>query len=201
MRAKRRVPYRGVALLAALFLAAAGVLAAQGPAPKTGRKDDAAGFKEFSDRVQDYVKLQKTVESSLPTLKSTDLPEMIVAHQQALARKIREARPNAKVGDIFTEAARGAFRHVIRSSFAGPQADKTRAAMQQGMPLADMHLEVNGIYPDKAPYTTLPPTVLAKLPQLPKEAAYRVVQRDLILMDVKSSMVVDIVHEILPPQR
>ena len=44
---------------------------------------------------------------------------MITAHQQALARKIREARPQAKTGDIFTPAAGEAFRRAIRSAFTG----------------------------------------------------------------------------------
>src|SRR6516165_6439971 len=65
--------------------------------------DVSGGYKEFLDRVQDYVRLHKASESTLPALKSTDRPELISAHQQALAQKIREARTNAKRGDIFTE--------------------------------------------------------------------------------------------------
>ena len=85
--------------------------------------------------MQAYLKLQKTVESSLPALKPTDLPEMIAAHQQALARKIREARPHAKPGDLFTPAACEAFRHASRAALAGPAARPTsRAYMQPGAP-------------------------------------------------------------------
>jgi hypothetical protein len=43
------------------------------------QKENAAGFKEFTDRVQEYVKLHKAVEANLPDLKPTDLPEMITA--------------------------------------------------------------------------------------------------------------------------
>ncbi len=196
MRAKRRIPCRGVSLL--VVLALAGELAGQAPPQHQDQTQDAAGFQEFSDRVRGYVKLQQDVESSIPGLKSTDLPEMIVAHQQALARLIREARPKAKAGDIFTDSAREAFRHAIRGVLEGPQADNARATIQQGDPLRAMHLEVNGIYPDTVPYTTVPPTLLAKLPPLPDELAYRIVSRDLILVDVKSDLVVDLVHEILP---
>lgn len=198
MRAKMRIPSRGLSLLVVLSVAAAGELAGQGSTTDEELKDDAAGFQEFSDRVQDYVKLQKTVESNIPALNSTELPEMIVAHQQALARLIREARPKAKEGDIFTHSACEAFRHVIRNALEGPEAEHARATMQQGDPLKTMHLEVNGIYPDTVPYTTVPPTLLAKLPTLPDQLAYRVVSRDLILIDVKSDIVVDLVHAILP---
>ena len=122
MSTKRWIRCRGVSGLVALSLcvAATRMLAGQGAAPSKEQADDAAGFKEFSTRVQAYVKLQKTVESSLPALKPTDLPEMITAHQQVLARKIREARPHAKSGDIFTPAACEAFCHASRAALAGP---------------------------------------------------------------------------------
>jgi hypothetical protein len=195
------MPYRGYFLVVAFSLAAAGMSARQSSAPNKGQKDqkdDAAGFKEFSDRVQDYVKLQKTVESKLPALKSTDLPEMITAHQQALARMIREARPNAKAGDILTNSAREAFRQVIRRAFEGPHADDARAAMKLSVPLKDIHLRVNGIYPDTVPYATVPITLLANFPTLPDVLAYRIVGADLILIDVKSNMVVDLAHALIP---
>lgn len=198
MNAKCRMPYRWFSLPVALFVMAFGVLAAQDSSPGKERKEDEAGFKEFSDRVQDYVTLQKTIESSLPTMNSTDLPEMIAAHQQALARKIRESRPKAKAGDIFTDSARDAFRHAIRSAFQGPEGDHVRATMQQGAPVREQHLKVNGIYPDAAPYTTVPPTLLSAFPKLPENAAYRIVCRDLVLIDVKSNIVIDLIHEIIP---
>jgi hypothetical protein len=198
MRAKSRMPYRGYFLVVAFSLAAAGMHARQSSAQNKEQKDDAAGFQEFSDRVQDYVKLQKTVESKLPALKSTDLPEMITAHQQALARMIREARPNAKAGDIFTRSAREAFRHVIRRAFEGPHADDVRAAMKLGVPLKDIHLRVNGIYPDAVPYATVPITLLANFPTLPDVLAYRIVGPDLVLIDVKSNMVVDLARALIP---
>ncbi len=123
MSTNRRIRGRVTAgLMAALLLClvAPRTLAGQGTAASRKEKaDDVAGFKEFSERVQKYVKLQRTVEAGLPTLKATDLPEMITAHQQALARKIREARPHAAEGDIFTRAAREAFRHACSGRARG----------------------------------------------------------------------------------
>ena len=51
--------------------------------------DVSGGYKEFLDRVQSYVRLHKTIGLTLPALKPTDRPELISAHQQGLARKIR----------------------------------------------------------------------------------------------------------------
>ena len=201
MSTKRWIRCRGMSgfLALSLCMAASRMLAGQAAAPTSEQADDAAGFKEFSSRVQAYVKVQKTVESSLPALKSTDLPEIITAYEQALARKIREARPHAKAGDIFTPAAREAFRHASRAALEGPHSASSRAYMQPHAPNPSMRLVVNGIYPDTEPITALPPELLAAFPPLPAEVAYRVVGRTLIVVDVKSRLVVDIARLILPP--
>lgn len=199
MRAKNRVSYREVALLAALSLAAAGVLAGQVATLNKEQTDDAAGFKQFTVRVEEYLKLHKAVEKQLPALKNKEeLPEMIAAHQQAMARKIREARPHARPGDIFVHASREAFRHVIRSVWQDPENATARATLRQRDRVKGVRLQVNGIYPDAIAETTFPPTLLQKLPALPDELAYRIVGRDLVLVDTRANLVVDLLHEALP---
>ena len=154
-------------------------------------------FKQFLDRVQDYVRLRKSIESTLPVLKPTDVPELITAHEQALARKIAEARPNAKAGDIFTEDGTEAFRKAIHHELHSPEGRHARKTIRQGEPLK-IQVQVNQPYPDGVPYTTLPPTLLAKFPKLPPEVAYRIVGHDLILLDVKANIVVDLARNLIP---
>jgi hypothetical protein len=201
MTTKRWIRWRAVSGLVALALCVvpARTLAGQGAAASKEQADDAAAFKDFSARVQEYVKLQKTIESSLPALKPTDLPEMIAAHQQVLARKIREARPHAKPGDIFTPAACEAFRHASRAALQGPQAADSRAYMDRDAPTPTMPLAVNGIYPDTEPITAPSPALLAAFPPLPVEVAYRIVGRTLVVVDVESRLIVDIARRVLPP--
>ena len=199
MRAKVRIAGPASFLLMAVLLAAGAALARQGTASERSQKEDAAGFQQFLDRVQDYVKLHRAAEATLPPLKpKEELPEMITAHQQALARKIRQARPHSKRHDIFTKSSHEAFRHAIRSTFQGPQATHVRATVQQGNPLKEIHLKVNEVYPDAVPHTTVPPTLLQRLPKLPDELEYRIVGRDLILLDVRANLVVDLLQEVLP---
>lgn len=186
-------------LALALCVVATRVPAAQHVAPGKEQADDVAAFKEFSARVQTYLDLRKTVESGLPALKPTDLPEMIAAHEQALARKIREARPHAEAGDIFTRAAREAFRHASRAALEGAHSANSRTYIQPDGPNPGMRLAVNGLYPDTEPITAVSPALLAAFPPLPVEVAYRVVGRTLILIDVKSRLIVDVARLILPP--
>ena len=199
MRKMRRVPYRRFALLVLLSLAAAGTLAGQGAVPNKEQTDDAAALKRFTVRVDQYVKFRNTIEKQLPALKNKEeLPEMIAAHQQALARKIREGRPNAKTGDIFSSDVREAFRHVIRGVFQDPQAAVAHTIFQQQKEAQTVPLKVNGIYPDAVAETTFPSMLLQKLPTLPDELAYRIKGRDLFLIDKNANLVIDLFHEALP---
>ncbi|HEY4839909.1 MAG TPA: hypothetical protein VIH72_14935 [Candidatus Acidoferrales bacterium] len=159
---------------------------------------DAAGFKEFSNRVDNYVKLHKSQEVLLPALKPTVSPEAINAHQRALSLKIREARPNAKLGDIFTPAAQKSFQDVIQSAMQGPRGANMDATLKQGAPLPQINVAINQPYPDGVPFTTVPPTLLQLVPKLPDEVVYRVVLHDLLLMDVKANLVVDVIPGIIP---
>ena len=158
----------------------------------------APGFQEFSDRVQKYVQLHKSVEATLPKLKSTNEPELIVAHQKALARKIKAARIHARHGDIFTPAASEAFRKALHIEFQGPHAAHAQETMKQGAPLKKVHLRVNQTYPDSTPYTSVPPTLMQNLPKLPEEVAYRAVSQDLVLLDAKTNLVVDYLINVIP---
>ena len=57
---------------------------------------------------------------------------------------------------------------------------------------------MNRIYPDLGPYTTVPPTLLMRLPPLPDMLAYRIVGRDLILLDITASLLVDFLPRAIP---
>ena len=180
-------------------LAAAGALTSQDTAQIKEQADDTAALKKFTVNVDRYLTLRRSIEKKLPALKNKEeLPEMIAAHQQALARKIREGRPNAKPGDIFTRDVREAFRHLIRSVFQDPKTAVVNSTVQQRKTAQAVSLKVNGVYPDAVAETTFPSALLQKLPQLPDELAYRIMGRDLVLVDSKANLVVDLYHEALP---
>jgi hypothetical protein len=198
MTTKRRLEYLLNIAMLGIVLATVGAKLGRGQAAVSPPKEakNAAGFKEFMDRVQAYVNLHKSIESSLPALKPTDQPEKIANHQQALAQKIREARRHARRGDIFSEEARKAFRRTVHEEFGGPHGYGARTTIRQGEPLKTIRLHVNEPYPDGVPYTTLPPTLLLEFPKLPDQVAYRIVVRDLILLDAEANLVIDRIPDI-----
>ena len=181
-----------------LFALAAPGFAGQAPAPQAS-EEQARVFKIFTDRVQQYVKLQKAVEASLPALKPTKEVARIDGHEHALARKIAQARSGARQGDIFTEEVTRQFRRIIRGEFQGPDAQLARKTIRPDDPSkVVVRLHVNDVYPENIPLTTTPPTLLSKLPQLPQELAYRIVGRDLTLKDTKAGLIVDLIPNAIP---
>lgn len=154
-------------------------------------------FADFTRRVDGYQKLRSDLEGKLPPLKSTDNPEKILAHEQALAQSIAEARKAAARGDIFAGPIEAEFRRLIRNAFAGPKGPAISRTIRQGEPL-NLELRVNQVYPASVPVTTVPPTLLQELPKLPRNLEYRIVGRDFVLEDVKSRLVVDFIKDALP---
>jgi hypothetical protein len=181
-----------------LFALAAPGLAGQAPVPQPSAEETRV-FKIFTARVQQYVKLQKAVEASLPTLKPTKEVAKIDGHERALARKIAQARSGARQGDIFTEEVTREFRRIIRGEFQGPEGPLARKTIRQKDPSQVVaRLHVNDVYPEALPLTTTPPTLLSKLPELPQELAYRIVGRDLTLKDTKAGLIVDFIPNAIP---
>ncbi|PYT33652.1 MAG: hypothetical protein DMG58_06800 [Acidobacteria bacterium] len=161
-------------------------------------KQESQAFDDFTQRVKEYLTLHKAAESSLPRLKSTTHGKTIIDRQHVLAQKIAEARSNAKQGDIFSPEISEQFHHVIRSKFHGAGAPNIRQTIRQGEPLTNVQLIVNGAYPGNLPLTTVPPTLLINLPQLPREVAYRIVGHDLVLLDTEARIVIDFIPGTIP---
>jgi hypothetical protein len=193
---KKQASIRTILSLALLVMA--GTLTEQRACASTQAAPDTRGFKEFHDRVEEYEKLHKDAEKSLPKLKKRSKQEVIAARQQALVTKIRELRSNARRGDIFTPRATEAIARVIKDVFAGPDAQHVRNTIQAGEPLEGFEVQVNQRYPDGLSFTTLPPTLLRKLPRLPEEVAYQILGSALLLVDRKANMIVDFMPNAIP---
>ncbi len=193
---KRRIRVICLLLWLSLFAFVAPGFAGQARSPQDS--EEARDFKTFADRVQAYVKMQRDLEASLPTLKPTKDAAQIVEHQQALARKIVEARRDARQGDIFTHEVSERFRKIIRKAFHGPEGRRARRTIQQDTPFKVPVLRVNDVFPENIPLTTTPPTLLLMLPELPPELTYRFVGRDLALKDTKSGLIVDLIPKAIP---
>jgi hypothetical protein len=152
----------------------------------------------FTERVQAYVTLHKAVEAELSPPKTTADVAQITANQQALATNIIAARRDSRLGDIFTPDIAKELREEIRKAFRGAEGRDIRRTILESDPVVPSVLRVNEVYPEEFPVTTMPPTLLSRLPILPAELVYRIVGRSLVLLDIKANLIVDVLRNAIP---
>lgn len=151
----------------------------------------------FEQRVKDYVKMREKLEEKLPKLPKESTPEQIEAHKNTFREMVRAARAGAKPGDIFTPGIAGHIRATIKDEFKGAE----RRELRQEVSEADnkgVPLRVNYTYSETKELVQIPPTLLLRLPQLPKQMRYRFVGRNLLLMDRENHLIIDYMTNALP---
>lgn len=176
------------------MLMAVGVCALALAAPPEKVNPGAALMQDFSGRVDQYMKLRKPL---LDKLKPNNSPAAIVEHQRNAAEAIRAARPQAAQGDLFTPEISAEFRRLIGIAMRGSRARRVHQSLKHAEPVV-LHLSVNDTYPSKVPLQSTPPTLLANLPPLPPQMAYRVIGHDLALHDAEANIIVDFVPNAIP---
>lgn len=157
---------------------------------------DAALLKDFKDRVDLYMKVYEKQETGSAQPRETSDPGKIKATQDVLAARIQAARSTAKHGDVFTPEIRQLFRRLMYPETKGPDAKETKQTIKEDAPspaAVSKMLKVNARFPEGQPLPTVPPNLLARLPQLPKELEYRILNKDLILRDVNANLIVDFI--------
>jgi len=166
---------------------------------------DTENAKEFSARVKTYLEIQKQISSKVPPLAKTEVdPAKIAVRTKALANGIQQSRANAKQGDLFFPQVAQEFREIIRKELQGKNGAAPRKTVKTGNPaeeeggVAKIVLAVNAPYPDKAPRSSVPATILLSLPELPKGLEYRFLGSHLILLDSMSNLIVDYVPDVVP---
>jgi hypothetical protein len=181
-----------------LSLVACGSAGAEDPQPTAEQKaaggPDAPVMGDFKERIDEYVQLRKKADDSAPPLEESKSAAQIKDAQQGLAERIGAARAGVKQGTIFTPEIATVFRRLLR-----PEAKDagTKAAIKEDQP-AIVSFKVNGPYPDKQPVGTVPPNVLAALPQLPEDVEYRFIDKHMILRDSRANLIIDYMPNAIP---
>jgi hypothetical protein len=150
-------------------------------------------IQDFEKRVDEYMKLRKAAAGQVPRLKTTDAPEKILDHEQSLASRIREARPDARQGNIFTPEIQAEFQRLIGLAMPTPKdAARIKRSLKHAEPF-HLKLRVNDAYPMSDPLQSTPPSLILSLPKLPPELEYRINGHDLVIRDMEANLVVDFI--------
>lgn len=151
---------------------------------------------EFSAGVRKYFELREEAARSLPHERSVHDPRVMLELRKTLRRAIREARADARTGDLFNPRAAAAFRHIVAATAAAHRVDPkdiVRQLRADRAPGARPPV-VNGRY-DWRLGAWMWPALLQALPPLPADLQYRIVDDDLVLIDLRAGLVVDILED------
>lgn len=153
--------------------------------------------KAFDSHVRDYLKQRKKVKEKLSPLSKDATPEQIQAYQVSFVEGLRAMRAGTNPGYIFQPEVSDYIRAIIKDQFKG----RERVELRQEVLESDtkgVPLRVNYPYPETKELTQMPPTLLLRLPQLPKEVKYRFVGTNMLLVDTDNALIVDYMTKALP---
>lgn len=156
---------------------------------------DSVVIRDFEKRVAAYLQMRRSVESKLTQLKTTPSQEKISHHEDELGRAVRDARKGARPGDIFTPPVANEIRRLITRAMQPGGGKDIRESLRHAEPV-QLHLDVNERYPASVPLQSSPPSLLVNLPPLPPEIEYRITGADLVLLDVKANLIIDVIRGI-----
>ena len=176
--------------------------AANGPvtlaAQQANVNSDGAILQDFNARVKSYLDIHKDAAKGSARLKESENPAEITAAQEALAAKIRAARPHAKQGDIFTAEIRDKFRRLLAPEMKGEDGRDAKAVMKEDAPSpAQIPFKINAKYPEGAPLPSVPSNVLLNMPKLPEPLEYRIIGKHLVLLDTGANIIVDYIPNVI----
>jgi hypothetical protein len=174
---------------------------------------DSEVLDDFYDEIQEYVRDRQKAVSVVPPLPPTATAEQIATRQKALTQAIVNYRRKSKQGEIFKKEVERAFRHVFQEAFATPEGPAMLKEIHSGNPSVEgvpnprnptqetrknVRVGVNVVYPDDAPFSSVPPGLLLKLPALPEQVRYRFIGRSLIVRDTEANVILDFIRDIVP---
>jgi hypothetical protein len=154
---------------------------------------------EFGSRIQAYTELHRRVEGPLPPIQVSPDPAEVQHTMDRLAQAIRDRRPGAHQGDIFSPAIAVVFRRLLREG-CGDNLGELLAIVTEEVERPLPAPRVHARWPRAAPFSMIPPAVLCALPALPGELEYRFINRDLVLWDVHADLIVDFIKDAIPKQ-
>ena len=150
----------------------------------------------FRERVKIYVAMREQLENTLPKLAPEATPEQIKEHQTAFEELVRKERTGAKQGDLFTADFAAYVRKTLQEDFKGVKKQRMKKTVTDEKPA--VALRINYPYPDDQEVVTMSPTLLLKLPKLPKQIRYLFVGRNMILLDRETRLIIDYLLNVLP---
>jgi len=162
---------------------------------------DTRALARFETAVNDHAGLHRRLVRGWPPMWFISDLEQVEEAAQELRAMLRDARPQAAQGGFFTPEVAEILRFRLASTFRerGIDLHALTAPVDEAepdgwwTPVVNARLAWHGL-------GTLQP-LLETLPPLPSELEYRLIGRDLVLLDVPANMVLDVLDLAVPTVR
>lgn len=212
----RRSRGRSLALFGVVLLAGCRTLGGPQVAPEQNVEMDPEALAKFQHEVEEYVDLHQELLKRIPTVTAHSTAEEIAAHRRKMTDAIRAERAGEKQGAIFKPKVAASFRQLLGKELTGPEGPAMLVEIRTGNPKVEgtptkqnptrevqvqVPVAVNAVYPDAAPASSVPASLLLKMPPLPDQVKYGFVGRALILRDTEASVILDFVPDVVPDPR
>ena len=190
--------WRKSILLVVLAVCFTGLAERPGTAqPASGNTVDGAAINQFDAAIAKYLALRKKLlgEVSGPVPEST-APTLTQA-SDVLAAAIQRSRPNARPGDLFVPPVTTLIKRRVIDAVQKDNLGPILATIddeEAGPTAPSIHMR----FPAASQMATMPPSLLAVLPKLPKELEYRIIGNYLILRDVDAALILDVIPDAIP---
>jgi hypothetical protein len=157
-----------------------------------------AALDVLEERIEAYAALRRRVEEPLPPLQPTTDMDAVDARRARLAEAIKAARSEARQADIFTFSVATHLRRVIRDALKGVDVEAMLLDLyeEQDLPRS-FRPHVHDAYPRWATQA-MPAILLLRLPSLPPDIEYRLIGRDLVLLDLRAGLIIDVLRGAIP---
>jgi hypothetical protein len=161
----------------------------------TGSRDElpvpsGSSASPFGERVAAYTRLRQHLITDLLEHGIDPNADDGRMFRSRLGLAIREARREAQPGEIFCAEVAGYMRQAVWNTLRGE--DDILSEVPE-VP----SVRVNDFYPEGEPLATVPPLLLQQLEPLPPELQYRFLASALILLDIDTHLIVDLIPNAL----
>jgi hypothetical protein len=158
---------------------------------------ETAALKQFDTAIAGYIALRRRLADELPRPVPNSTAVELNNVSDALAAAIQRRRPNAGVGDVFVAPVTPVFKRMVDDAVRATNLQHVLAEIDDEEPTVlapKIHLR----FPAASEMATMPASLLAVLPNLPKELEYRIIGRFLVLRDIDAALIVDYIPDLIP---
>jgi hypothetical protein len=159
--------------------------------------DEAAAIRQFETAIADYIALRQRLANEVPQPVPNSSSVQLNDASDGLAAAIQRSRQSAGVGDVFVAPVTLVFKRTVDDAVRTAHLRQVLATIDDEEPTVrapEIHLR----FPSAAQMATMPPSLLAVLPRLPKELEYRIVGRFLVLRDIDAGLIIDYIPDVIP---